>query len=222
MLDHFSGWTVPRHLYTEKIYQVWGAMPYEDGDYLTHSVLSMLYPGYEDASYFRDERGFLSPTPYGDLADCLLTDAAPWVLRQYGLVILAGGLTRAKRHEELRDNLTEYAEAGGRLVITAENARTLWPEWSIGEGETVPGGEDRPLRGRSGGRRTAWVRALSVRRRRGLGGNRGTRRSPRCGAEGDRCGRNHRRAQPLASTPNRCRRPHHQREEHELPARLPF
>ena len=63
----------PRHLYTPYVYQVWGGMPYEAGDYLTHGVLSLLLPGYEDASYFHDERGFLSPTPFGDMTDCLLS-----------------------------------------------------------------------------------------------------------------------------------------------------
>ena len=45
---------------------------------LTDGVLDMLYPGYQDSSYFRDERGFLTATPYGDSADCLLSDAPPW------------------------------------------------------------------------------------------------------------------------------------------------
>ena len=65
----------PRHLYTGDVYRVWGNIPYDSGDYLTDDLLDMLYPGYQDASYFHDERGFMAPTPYGDMADCLLSDA---------------------------------------------------------------------------------------------------------------------------------------------------
>jgi hypothetical protein len=137
LLDHFAGWAVPRHLYTNSVYQVWGGMPYGPGDYLAHGVLSMLYPGYEDASYFRDERGFLTPTPYGDMADCLLSDAPPWVLAQYGLVIAAGALNG---DIELRDKLEDFVSRGGQLVLTAENARNLWPGLSIGRTQEFPAG----------------------------------------------------------------------------------
>ncbi len=119
LLDFFAGWTPPRHLYTRAAYQVWGGMPYDEGDYLTHGVLSLLYPGYEDAGFYHDERGFLSPTPYGDIADCLLSDAPEWLLRRYGLVIAAGRLTMSR---ELADKLRAYVAAGGHLVLTAENA----------------------------------------------------------------------------------------------------
>ena len=127
MLDHFAGWAMPRHLYTEKVYQVWGAMPYDPGDYLTHGALSMLYPGYEDASYFRDERGFLSSTPYGDMSDCVLSDAPPWVLEQYGLLVLAGDVCHEEGHgvPELADNLARFVDGGGHVVLTAANVAVL-------------------------------------------------------------------------------------------------
>ena len=141
LLDHFAGWCVPRHLYTGMLYQVWGAMPYDAGDYLTHGVLSVLYPGYEDASYFHDERGFLSPTPHGDMADCLLSDVPAWVLARYGLVVAAG---RLGADPELRDKLEGFVKGGGHLVVTAENARLLWPEWQIGP--AVPRGQGAEIR----------------------------------------------------------------------------
>lgn len=122
LLDFASGWTVPRHLYTSDTYRVWGNMPYDDGDYFTHGVLDLLYPGYVDASYFHDERGFMSPTPYGDCADVLLSDAAPWTLQQYPLVIAAG---RLRPSAELRDKLGRYVHAGGHLVLTEGNRDAL-------------------------------------------------------------------------------------------------
>jgi len=124
LLDHYAGWAPPRHLYTRNVYQVWGGMPYGPGDYLTHGVLSLLYPGYEDASYYRDERGFLSPTPYGDIADVLLSDAPLWVLKRYGLVIISGHLTMDM---ELKDKLRKYMESGGHVIVTGANAAGLIP-----------------------------------------------------------------------------------------------
>jgi hypothetical protein len=129
LLDFFAGWAPPRHLYTRNVYQVWGGMPYAAGDYLTHGVLGLLYPGYEDASWYRDERGFLTPTPYGDMADCLLSDAPARVLAQYGLVIAAGELEVTA---ELAGKLLGYVEAGGTLLVTGANARRLLPGLGVG------------------------------------------------------------------------------------------
>ena len=122
LVDFFSGWTFPRHLYTQDVYRVWGNLPYEVGDHLTDGVLDMLYPGYQDSSYFHDESGFIAPTPYGDLADCLLSDAEPWLLERYALLIVAGELSGGR---EIRDKLATYIEGGGHLVITAGNLAAL-------------------------------------------------------------------------------------------------
>ncbi len=118
MVDFFAGWTFPRHLYTSDVYRVWGNLPYAPGDYLTDGVLDMLYPGYQDSSYFHDESGFLTPTPYGDSADCLLTDAPGWLLDRYPVLVVAGELQRGP---EIRDKFEAYVQKGGHLVITAGN-----------------------------------------------------------------------------------------------------
>ncbi|MGB9597334.1 MAG: hypothetical protein ACPL7B_13720, partial [Candidatus Poribacteria bacterium] len=118
MLDFFSGWSFPRHLYTEDIYRVWGNLPYNAGDYLTDNVLDMLYPNYQDSSYFHDESGFMTPTPYGDIADCILSDAEQWLLDRYSVIILAGEISGGL---ELRDKLQSYIEQGGTLIITSGN-----------------------------------------------------------------------------------------------------
>jgi hypothetical protein len=122
MVDFFSGWSFPRHLYSRDVYRVWGNLPYEAGDYLTDGVLDMLYPGYQDSSYFHDESGFLSPTPYGDIADALMTDAAGWLLDRYPVLVIAGTL---RGGAEIRDKLQGYVERGGHLVITAGNIARL-------------------------------------------------------------------------------------------------
>lgn len=129
LLDHFAGWMPARSWTTA--YRVWGYLPYDSGDYLAHSVFSMLYPGYEDCAWYYDERGTVCDTPYGDMADVLHSDAAAWVMKQYGVVVAAGNLFTADA--ELRDKLEAYVSAGGVFIITAENARRLWPEWRVGQ-----------------------------------------------------------------------------------------
>jgi hypothetical protein len=152
MVDVNSGWSFPRHLYTDNVYRVWGNLPYEEGDYLTDLVLDMLYPGYQDSSYFHDESGFLAPTPYGDSADCLLSDAPGWLLARYPVLVVAGDLSPGF---EIRDKLRAYTEAGGRLVISARNVArlgglngvpfTLIPDPEPVSGVRVESGIDKPL-----------------------------------------------------------------------------
>lgn len=122
LIDFYSGWTFPRHLYSGEVYRVWGNLPYGPGDYLTDALLDLIYPGYQDSSYYRDESGFIVRTPYGDIADCLLSDAPAWVLRRYPVVVVAGELSGGR---ELRDKLQAYVEDGGHLVITTANLARL-------------------------------------------------------------------------------------------------
>ncbi|MBX7258864.1 MAG: sugar phosphate isomerase/epimerase [Candidatus Hydrogenedentes bacterium] len=125
LMDFNCGWSFPRHLYTANVYRVWGTIPYAPGDYLTDNVLDMLYPGYQDSSYYHNETGFMTPTPYGDSADCLLSDVEGWLLNRYPAVVLAGEVSGGN---ELRDKLVAYVEQGGHLIVTAGNVA----KWSDG------------------------------------------------------------------------------------------
>ena len=116
MMDAFAGWNPPRFLYTPKVYEVWGSMPYEAGDYQTHALFSLLYPGYENAGFYADETGFLTATPYGEVTDVLLSDADRAVMGRYRLLMLANG---TRLDAELYDKLTRYVTAGGHLVVCA-------------------------------------------------------------------------------------------------------
>jgi hypothetical protein len=122
MMDFFAGWAFPRRDPSSPVYRVWGNVPYAAGDYLTDGVLNMLYPGYQDSSFFQDERGFLTPTPYGDAADCLLTDAPGWLLTRYAILVIAG---EVQGGAELHHKLESYVLDGGHLVITAGNLLKL-------------------------------------------------------------------------------------------------
>ncbi len=117
LCDFQCGWSFPRHLYTGKTYLVWGNLPYSSGDYLTNNLFDLAYPGYQDSSYYHNEKGFMVPTPYGDCVDALLTDAPLELLEQYATIFIADELNPSA---ELFDKLTSYVENGGRLVLTAD------------------------------------------------------------------------------------------------------
>ena len=82
----------------------------------------MVFPGYQDSSFFHDERGFATATPYGDSADFLLSDAPGWLLERYPLLVVAGELSGGA---EVRDKLLAYVAQGGKLYITAGSLRNL-------------------------------------------------------------------------------------------------
>ena len=139
MIDSGRGWTFPRNLYGWP-HVCWASIAFERGDFLTHGVLDMIYPGYVESGFFHDERGFNSPTPYGDIADCLLSDAPLWLLRQYAMLILAGPLEPTA---ELSDTLAAYVATGGHLVLTEGNrdrlfARGLPPATNGGKVTLIP------------------------------------------------------------------------------------
>lgn len=123
VFDFYSGWTYPRHHYDYGMpYRVWGNLPYRMDDYFAADVLGMLYPGYEDSGYYHDERGFQSPTPYGDIAECLLSDTPVWLLKQYPVLVLANAISPSA---EFSDKMQAYLDAGGLLVMTRGNAKNL-------------------------------------------------------------------------------------------------
>jgi len=118
MLDFFAGWTFPRQLYSDDVYRVWGNLPYDSGDYLTDALLEIIYPGYQNSSYYHDESGFICPTPYGDIADCILSDVESWILAQYPVLVVSGEISGSI---ELHDKLQNYIKKGGHLIITSGN-----------------------------------------------------------------------------------------------------
>jgi hypothetical protein len=122
MLDFYNGWNMPRHLYRPDKYKIWGKFPYEKGDYLIDAMFRMVWPGYEDGSYLRNERGFLTPTPYGDAFDVLTNRCHPQVLRQYAAVMLLGDVELTA---ETAARLAAYVRGGGDLIVDARQAKGL-------------------------------------------------------------------------------------------------
>ena len=114
MMNHNAGWNPPAHLYSPKLYEVWGDIPYNAGDFQTHALFTMLYPRYEDAGRFVDETGFLTKTRYGEIADVLLSDADGAILNQYQLLVMVNDTALTA---EVYDKVRRFVEGGGHAVL---------------------------------------------------------------------------------------------------------
>jgi hypothetical protein len=122
MLDFYNGWNPPRHLYRGDKYKIWGKLRYEKGDYLIDNMFRMVWPGYEDCSYLRNERGFLTPTPYGDIFDVITNRCHPDILKQYTTIMLLGDVEMTP---QVAGNLDAFVRGGGDILLSAGNARQL-------------------------------------------------------------------------------------------------
>ena len=126
VLDFDAGWTPPRHLYTGNLFRVWGNLPYSDGDHFTHAVFDQLYPRYADSSFYHNETGFQTPTPFGDTADVLLSDVESWLLNRYAVAVVASEICPSgKNGAEVAAKLSAFVSNGGTLVITAGSIANL-------------------------------------------------------------------------------------------------
>ena len=135
MLDFYNGWNMPRHLYRSDRYKIWGKLPYEKGDYLIDGIFRMVWPGYEDCSYLRNERGFITATPFGDIFDVVTNRCHPSILRQYAAVMLLGDVEITA---DVAQTLGSYVRDGGDLLIDARTAGKL-PEELTGVRPGSPG-----------------------------------------------------------------------------------
>ncbi len=115
MLDHDHGWNPPRHMYRKDEDHVWGNIPYSRLDYQADNFFRWVYPDYELASYYRDERGYIANTPFGDLFEVVLSNASPRCVEKYRAVVLLGDL-RVDEREGLAERLTDFIQGGGVVV----------------------------------------------------------------------------------------------------------
>ena len=116
MMDAFAGWNPPASSYTSKLYEVWGNIPYNNGDFQSHAFLEMLFPRYEDSGLYHDETGLLCSTRYGEMTDVLLSDADGAILNQYRLLVLVNDTAFTV---ELQDKVRRFVDNGGHVVLWA-------------------------------------------------------------------------------------------------------
>lgn len=115
--DFYAGWQPPRkHGANYKPFTVWGSMPYEKGDHQIDMFYRMLFPGCSDATFNLNEKGYLTSTPCGDIADVLFSNVSRYVLNQYNAAVVIGP---TKIEGQLADTLKDFIEQGGSVATTA-------------------------------------------------------------------------------------------------------
>jgi len=121
--DFYAGFIPGRRVPADsRPYHSWGRIPFEKGHHQIDAVFRMLYPGYEDSGYYRDERGFLPPTPCGDIFDVLLSNVPRFVLNRYNAAVVIGP---TKIDGQLLQTLECFIQQGGWVATTASQ---LTPE----------------------------------------------------------------------------------------------
>ena len=133
MWDFHAGWLPPR-VDQNGHYAVWGNIPYEKGDHQIDMVYRKLYPGYEDATYYHDERGYLTPTPHGDIFDVLLSNVSRRVLNRYNAALIMG---ETRIEGQLLETIEDFLNRGGSVATTASQ---LTPESALLLGVDLKGG----------------------------------------------------------------------------------
>ena len=126
--DFMSGW-VPKGSarLLDPDFSGFGTNPWDLGDWQTHYVTNKIYPDYDKNGRNDVELGALSNTPFGEMADGLLTDASKEVLSRYGLIVFSG-LVRDP-DKELKDKILYYLNQGGNMIVTARIAQKLFSQY---------------------------------------------------------------------------------------------
>lgn len=112
VLDHLAG-------YNAFMDKPWGILEPTPGDREARDLFDhQLFPG---SDHFRGktdpqnpEASYLRPTPYGELFDVLLSNAAPELLASYPVILLAGDIVFDER---LIANLEKALRAGSRVLM---------------------------------------------------------------------------------------------------------
>jgi hypothetical protein len=133
LTDFFSGWMPPY----QNTYLKWGFLPYDRGQYLTHQLFNLVYPNYQNNGQNTDETPAIVANEHGDV-DAILSDIQKELLLQYPMVILADELFTDI--SEMKAKLDYYVQNGGNLVLTAANAKKLFPTASFSNYSTIASG----------------------------------------------------------------------------------
>ncbi|MAE62705.1 MAG: hypothetical protein CMJ18_00410 [Phycisphaeraceae bacterium] len=120
MLERDHGWNPPGEYYGPGQDCVWGNIPYARGDHQIDNFFRWVYPDYHLASFYRDERGYITNTPFGDLFEVILSNASPACLEKYRAIVLLGEQRVA---DDASERLETFLRDGGIVIAAADQ----WP-----------------------------------------------------------------------------------------------
>lgn len=124
MLDFVGGFVRPCDSRPQK-YSAgsWGVVPWDAADALADAVLDTVWPGYRAGALLHNESGYIAPTPFGDAADVILSDALSTVLELYDTVVMAHRVETDSA--DVARRLTSFMVGGGKVIMTASTLSDL-------------------------------------------------------------------------------------------------
>ena len=122
VLDFYHGWNPPVHkgLGQSDPEQVWGNIPYNLGDFQIDQFFHWVFPGYGEYCYAPNQRGCLTPTPFGDSFDVILSNASQDTLGKYQAAVLLGEMPD---DPDFAANLEAFVRSG-RVVVMCTRQMT--------------------------------------------------------------------------------------------------
>jgi hypothetical protein len=101
----------------EREFFVWGNIPYTAGDWQIDTFFRWVYPGSNQTftAPTRDERGIVTPTPFGDSFDVILGNADDTAMSKYQAIVLLGG-HNVEADKVLQARLLSFVKSGGLVV----------------------------------------------------------------------------------------------------------
>lgn len=111
-----SGYVTAKHApRRERPYMAWGNIPYTRGLYQIDAVNDAFYPNMTESAYWRDETGYLSDTPCGDVFEVLLSNTSLYALSKYTAAIVLGASVEGAFFERLE----AFIERGGSVAVSS-------------------------------------------------------------------------------------------------------
>ncbi len=116
VMDFHHGWCPPVHvgMGQSRPEHVWGNIPYQLGDYHIDQFFHWIFPGYLEFAYAINGRGCLTPTPFGDSFDVLLTNASLDVFNKYQAAVLLGEMPD---EPDFAATLEAFVRSGRTVVL---------------------------------------------------------------------------------------------------------
>lgn len=125
LLDYFAGWEAPCAA-TDNGWPFtsgFGQTSYEAPDFLADGIFDLVWPGYRNAGFYHDASFEMAPTPWGDVADVLLSDVSAELLSRYDTVIVAHALQ--SNSLTVADRLDQFVVGGGQLTMMYDSLADL-------------------------------------------------------------------------------------------------
>ena len=116
VLDFYHGWNPPVHkgMGQSDPEKVWGNIPYSLGDFQIDQFFHWVFPGYAEYCFAPNQRGCLTPTPFGDSFDVILSNASQEVFGKYQAAVLLG---KVPDDSGFAANLEAFVRSGRSLVM---------------------------------------------------------------------------------------------------------